>query len=117
MPKKIKARVGQKNDVGPTGSGVPGGDDGATGHVTGAPDSLAEPVNATDLTPEDVLASAEDLEDFTITDRNDPRLGLTGVPNHPPEDWAADTGPTVNRDAVEEEVELPPESEPDVEEP
>ncbi len=104
-----KNRVGQKDDVGPTGSGVPGGDGGATGHVTAVTDSLAEPVDEVDVTARDVLNSAEDLEDFTVTSADDPRLGLTGVPGHPPQDWAANTGPTVNPDATDEDVEPPPE--------
>lgn len=35
-----------------------------------------------------------DLEDLTVKNAQDPSLGLTGVGDRKPEDWAADTGPT-----------------------
>jgi len=102
-------QVGHEDGVGRSGSGVPGGDGGSTGHVTGSSDALAEPVSGDWIERADVLGAAEDLEDFTITDAGDPNLGLTGVAGHPPEDWAANTGPTVNPDAEELEVVPPPE--------
>jgi len=101
-------RVGHEDGVGPSGSGVAGGDGGATGHVTGSPDALAEPVDGEWLQPDDALAGAEDLEDFTVTDAGDPSLGLTNVPGHSPQDWAANTGPSRNLDAVDEDVAPPP---------
>lgn len=56
MARKKSSRVdeiGHKDGVGPTGSGVAGGDGGATGHVTAAADSLAEPVTGLWVTPDD----------------------------------------------------------------
>ena len=35
-----------------------------------------------------------DLEDATILNAEDPRLGLTNTSTVPADDWAADTGPT-----------------------
>jgi hypothetical protein len=105
-------RARHKDGVGRAGSGVAGGDGGATGHVTGSSDAMAEPVDRLWLEPDDIVASAEDLEDFTITDADDPNLGLTGVEGHPPEDWAANTGPSRNLDADDEDVVAPPEEPP-----
>ena len=101
-------RAGKKDGVGLHGSGVPGGDGGATGNVTAIPNSLAEPVTGTWVDSSDVVAEAGELEDFEIVDANDPMLGLTGVPGHPPEDWAANTGPSRDETDVDE-VERPPE--------
>ncbi len=46
--------------------------------------------------PDDAVTSEleEGIEDLTIKSADDPTLGLTGTPDHPAEDWAADTGPT-----------------------
>ncbi len=88
-------RAGQQNGVGIHGSGVPGGDGGATGNVTAVPDSLAEPVSGTWVDSSDALEEAGELEGFEIAEADDPRLGLTGIGNRPPE---------------VEEVEPPPES-------
>ena len=40
------------------------------------------------------LPVSPDLEDTTILDAEDPRLGLTNTSTVPADDWAADTGPT-----------------------
>jgi hypothetical protein len=37
-----------------------------------------------------------DLEGLTVLDATDPSLGLTDIDDIPPDDWAADTGPTRN---------------------
>lgn len=98
-----------EDGVGREGSGVPGGDGGATGHVTGATDSLAEPVEGFVDTDDAVEEISEDLEPFEIMDADDPRLGLTDVLDRPAEDWAANTGPS--NDAEQEEpaeVQSPP---------
>jgi|SRR5579883_1506378 hypothetical protein len=105
--KKSLPPEGQQQGVGRSGSGVPGGDGGATGHVTGAADSLAEPVDGEWLNSDDSLVAAEDLEDFTVSTPGDPSLGLTGVEGHPPEDWAANTGPDKNPDANDVDVAQP----------
>ena len=79
--------------VGPDGSGVPGGDGGATGHPTANPDALAagDTYTSTGIAE---LSGDSDLEDLTIHAASDPDLGLTNVGDVPPDDWAADTGPT-----------------------
>jgi hypothetical protein len=40
------------------------------------------------------LPVSPDLEDATILNAEDPRLGLTNTSTVPADDWAADTGPT-----------------------
>lgn len=103
-------QAGHKDGVGRTGSGVPGGDGGSTGHVTGAPDSEAEPVDLGEewLVPEDSEVAAEDIADFTVTTADDPSLGMTDIAGRPPEDWAADAGPSRNLDANDVDVQDPP---------
>ncbi|MGI8741758.1 MAG: hypothetical protein ACR2NN_04145 [Bryobacteraceae bacterium] len=39
-------------------------------------------------------AAGGDLEDLSVLSADDPSLGLTNIGIKPPEDWAADTGPT-----------------------
>jgi hypothetical protein len=34
------------------------------------------------------------IDDLTVHDAGDPELGLTDIDDRPPEDWAANTGPT-----------------------
>jgi hypothetical protein len=36
-----------------------------------------------------------ELDELTVLDADDPELGLTNIGETPPDDWAADTGPTV----------------------
>ncbi len=43
---------------------------------------------------EDAGSENSSIEDLTIKSADDPTLGLTGTPDHPAEDWEADTGPT-----------------------
>ncbi len=78
--------------TGPGGSGVPGGQGGSTGHVTGRPDALAAGPGS-DLGTA-ALDDTGDIADLTIHDASDADLGLTDIGDIPPEDWAANTGPT-----------------------
>jgi hypothetical protein len=73
------------------------GGDSDTGEVTGDPSALGGgpggAAGSADL--EDFqIENTGGIDDLTILDADDPALGLTNVPGHPPEDWAADTGPT-----------------------
>lgn len=44
--------------------------------------------------PDEELTSGANIDDLTVYDAEDGTLGLTNIGNKPPEDWAADTGPT-----------------------
>jgi hypothetical protein len=80
----------RRNDgTGPDGSGVRAGDDGPAGMPTADPSSEAEVL-------ESVGYSGGGLEDLTILEADDPTLGLTDIGDVPPDDWAADTGPSRN---------------------
>ena len=79
--------------VGPGGSGVPGGEEDATGHPTANPDALGGESNYTSAGVAE-LGGNGDLEDLTIHEATDPELGLTDVGEIPAQDWAADSGPT-----------------------
>lgn len=85
--------VRHKPGAGRHGSGLPG-DGGANGNVIARTDSLAEPIDRDWVDSDDAVVAAEDMENFHVAGAGDPTLGLTNVPGHPPEDWAADTGPT-----------------------
>ncbi|HUA83966.1 MAG TPA: hypothetical protein VMB85_08915 [Bryobacteraceae bacterium] len=76
---------------------VPGGG-GATGNVTAAADSLAEPVSGTWVDSRDALDEAGEVEGFEIGDADYPMLGLTAIGG----------GPARDEQEVEE-VERPPE--------
>ncbi len=85
--------------TGPGGSGVRGGDGGASGNPTASTDALS------DASTDDTMGVAElsgdsDLEDLTIHNADDPDLGLTDIGNIPAEDWAANTGPTRSGEAA-----------------
>jgi hypothetical protein len=43
-------------------------------------------------------ASTSNLEELTIVSADDPNLGLTAHGDVPPDDWAADSGPSRNPD-------------------
>ncbi len=43
------------------------------------------------------------LEELEIRDAHDPSLGLTNIDDVPPEDWAADTGPTQTGESAEDD--------------
>lgn len=83
------------------GSGVRAVDDGPAGMPTADPSSIAGDVpidySGDEEVPEAVEAGSTGgggIDDLTILDADDPNLGLTGIGEIGPEDWAADTGPT-----------------------
>jgi hypothetical protein len=82
--------------VSKAGSGVPGGTGGSNGHPTAMPDSLGAPDTVVDDSgPVEVGSGGSgDLGDLTVLPADDPTLGLTNYGDRPPEDWAANTGPT-----------------------
>lgn len=59
--------------------------------VTGDASALGISRGRTPLSP-----GGNDLDDLTVMDADDPALGLTNIGDVPPDDWAADTGPTVS---------------------
>ena len=79
--------------TGPDGSGVRAGDDGPGGMPTVDPSSEAE--------VESAGYSGEGIEDLSVVDADDPNLGLTDIDGVPPDDWAADTGPSRNPSELE----------------
>ena len=82
------------------GSGVHGGGGGAEGHVTADPSSLGtEGPGATELVGTPLHTGDTELDELTVMDAADPNLGLTNVGDIPPDDWAADTGPTHSGEA------------------
>ena len=44
--------------------------------------------------PDEEPTSGANIDDLTVHAPEDGTLGLTNIGNKPPEDWAADTGPT-----------------------
>ncbi len=68
--------------------GITGGDRADTGDLEARPTEGADP---NDLEPRQ---DENDLEDLTIHGASDPDLGLTDIGDVPPDDWAADTGPS-----------------------
>jgi hypothetical protein len=99
--------------VSEAGSGVPGGDGGATGHPTALPDSLGADDTSIDDSGPAALEGDADIEDLTVLSADDPSLGLTNYGEVPADDWAADTGPTRSAEASRKGVsrELEKESE------
>lgn len=84
--------------TGTGGSGVAGGDtDASVGHPTGDTSALAESMGEAGGESDVESIGMDDsggIEDLTIHSADDPNLGLTGTPDHPDSDWAANTGPT-----------------------
>jgi hypothetical protein len=68
--------------------GITGGDRAETGDLEARPTQGADPEDLERRNDEN------DLEDLTIHTAADPDLGLTDIGDIPPEDWAADTGPS-----------------------
>lgn len=67
--------------------GITAGDRAETGDLEARPTAGAD--------PEDMARQDEnDLEGLSIHGASDPDLGLTDIGDIPPDDWAADTGPT-----------------------
>lgn len=106
--------------VSEAGSGVQGGGS-AVGHPTADPSALGGTRTVGEGTPSATPEVGEDytdentgdIGDLTILDATDPSLGLTNIGEVPPDDWAADTGPTrsgeaeshgVSRDLADEDV-------------
>jgi hypothetical protein len=96
--------------VGRGGSGVRSGDDGPAGVPNADPSSIGVPDAPIDYVGEEEVVEAVDetgntgdggIGDLTILPASDPSLGLTDIGEVPPEDWAADTGPTKVPDASE----------------
>lgn len=81
----LKAKPTDKSDRAGSGAGA---------HVTGDPSALGPSRGRTPL-----HADGNDLDDLTVMDADDPALGLTNIGDVPPEDWAADTGPTHSGEA------------------
>ncbi|HZL56998.1 MAG TPA: hypothetical protein VFC21_07955 [Bryobacteraceae bacterium] len=79
----LEARPTQTVDR--AGSGTDSG--GAT--VTGDPSALGVSRGQTPLKTGDSA-----LDELTVKNASDPDLGLTDIGDVPPDDWAADTGPT-----------------------
>ncbi|HVW83204.1 MAG TPA: hypothetical protein VHB50_00920 [Bryobacteraceae bacterium] len=77
------------------GSGAHGGGGGAEGEVTADASALGTRRGETPLRPD-----GNELDELTVKDAHDPSLGLTDIDNVPPEDWAADTGPTRSEEEV-----------------
>lgn len=67
---------------------------GAGPNVTGDPSAGGENRGQTRLKPGDT-----NLDELTVKDASDPDLGLTDIGEVPPEDWAANTGPTHSEEA------------------
>lgn len=84
--------------VSEAGSGVRGGDSDDVGHPTANPSSLGGTSSFHDSGMAR-LGGDGDLEDLTVHGGSDPDLGLTDVGDRPPEDWAANTGPTRSGEA------------------
>jgi hypothetical protein len=94
-----------KDGVSQLGSGVPGGDGGATGHVTGSTDALAESRSGVELLSDEVPQDDGGIDDLYASDADDPTLGMTDIEDRPAEDWAANTGPSKSGRAEHEEIE------------
>lgn len=59
-----------------------------TGDEEAGPTAGAEPQDEAES------IGQSDLDDLAVVDAGDPSLGLTDIDDAPPEDWAANTGPT-----------------------
>lgn len=68
--------------------GIKRGDRADTGDEEAGPTEGAEPEDETES------LGQSDLDDLAVVDADDPSLGLTDIDDVPPEDWAANTGPT-----------------------
>lgn len=95
-----------KETVGLGGSHLP--PDRTPAPETGSADALAETVDEGAIDNEDVMEESS-LDPLDQYDPRDPVLGFTNMVGNGPEDWAADTGPTVSADAEgDSEVEVIP---------
>jgi hypothetical protein len=80
--------------VGLDGSGVRAGDDGPAGMPTFDPSSEEEPTSVDETFDAADQIPSGGIDELTILSADDPSLGLTDIGDVPPDDWAADTGPT-----------------------
>jgi hypothetical protein len=69
-------------------------DDSQPGFWCGPNDGGIERGDSADTGDEEAGPTDGALDDLTVLDADDPSLGLTDIGDVPPEDWAADTGPT-----------------------
>ncbi len=81
------------------GSGRRAGDDGPGGQETADPSADGMGPSRPYLTADEAEGVADEgsggIDDLTIVSADDPSLGLTNRGDKGPDDWAADTGPTV----------------------
>ena len=85
-----------KQWCGPNDGGIKRGDRASTG------DEQARPTqDPNDIDPD---AVTDDIDDLTIRGAGDGSLGLTNIGKKPPEDWAANTGPTEAGNPDEEDA-------------
>lgn len=79
--------------------GIKRGDRADTGDL----EAKVQPNRHRDLTADGAL------EELNVRDAHDPSLGMTNIGDVPPDDWAADTGPTQTGEAAEDDwIEMPP---------
>src|SRR4051812_23697995 len=81
-------------EAGPTETADRAGSGGGPNVTTGDASALGASRGRTPLHPD-----GNDLDDLTVMDADDPTLGLTNIGEVPPDDWAADTGPTHSAEA------------------
>lgn len=79
-------RSGNKANIPAANSGFPTGDAGALADGPSPGPSVLE--------EEAIQSGSGGIDDLTIYDATEPSLGLTGIGDVPPDDWAADTGET-----------------------
>ena len=72
--------------------GIKRGDSAETGDLEAQPSETA--YNAESVSGQLPPETGDELDELTIMDADDPDLGLTDIGEVPPDDWAADTGPT-----------------------
>ncbi len=76
--------MSSSNYTAPNLGGIKRGDSDETGDLAARPMATSKGKRPVD----------SDLEGLTVMDADDPDLGLTDIGDIPPDDWAADTGPT-----------------------
>ena len=96
---KAPDRTDLVRDVEQSGSGVRSGDDGPAGQPTGDPSAGGMGASKRYLESDAIAEQSGGIDDLTVVSADDPRLGLTNYGDKGPDDWAADSGPTVNPEA------------------
>ena len=74
--------------MGMNDGGIKRGDSIETG------DEKAQPTGGNSPDDQTESLGQDDLDVLTVTDADDPNLGLTDIGGVPADDWAANTGPT-----------------------